>query len=79
MLPVPGPYRLNGPPPAHSIVEVKSGPPATLTTTFGTYTYDMVSDMFILSPTRAIKCLGDGTFRAIEGDDNYVGTCNFPV
>ncbi len=79
MLPVPGPYRLNGPPPAHMIVEVKAGPPPTLTTTFGTYTYDAVSDLFVLSPTRSIKCLGNGMYRALEGPDEYTGTCNFPV
>ena len=75
MLPLPGLYRLTGPASASAIVQVTAGPPATMVTTFGTYTYDPPSDLFVRGLDRAVKCLGDGRFRAIEGPDVYEGTC----
>ena len=74
MLPAPGRYRLTGPPPTSSIVEVT---PTGLITTFGTFVYDPTADLFALAtnPPVFIRCTGAGAFIATWGGENFTGTC----
>ena len=77
MLPPPGRYVLTGPAPATAKVAVKATNPPTMTTSFGTFTYDPVGDLFALAtdPPVFIRCTGTGTFIATHGPENYSGTC----
>lgn len=74
MKPAPGNYRLNGPPPSTSLVTVTD---TGMVTTFGTFAYDPVGDLFALATTPPvfIRCTGEGTFIATYGAENYTGTC----
>ena len=73
MKPANGVYRLttNGTPPVAVNYTVTD---AGIPTTFGLMVWEEAGDCY-RKGTIAIECTGEGTFIAVNGPDNYSGTC----
>ena len=75
MIPPPGRYRLVSQGPPVTMMDV-SVTPTGMYTPVGWFAYAADVDLFIMGEV-AVRCLGDGRYRAINGALNIEGTCVF--